>query len=198
MSAEHSRVVRRILACAYVTSRYIQHITIEYNSSACWSMLSAPSFPNGSQNIQTVRQISLRSSHCFPLHATESKTGYTLLGSNISPSQGTFEDDVPFPKVEICYTRKINIELPKNGCGWKMNFLFNWVILRFQPLIFRGVVPWRVRPWKLTNDNGKPPKLKMYFLLKMVIFECHVSFRVCFLVGKKQAPEQFAQRKLGR
>ena len=28
---------------------------------------------------------------------------------------------------------------PKNGGGWKMTFLFNWVIFRFQSLIFRGV-----------------------------------------------------------
>ena len=33
--------------------------------------------------------------------------------------------------------RKVKME-HKHGGGWKMIFLFNWVIFRFQPLIFRG------------------------------------------------------------
>ena len=33
---------------------------------------------------------------------------------------------------------KINMK-SKNGKVWKMMFLFNWMILRFQPLIFTGV-----------------------------------------------------------
>ncbi len=39
---------------------------------------------------------------------------------------------------------------------------------------------WEVStPWKRTNDNGIPPWMKMYFLLKMRIFQCHVSFAGC-------------------
>ena len=33
-----------------------------------------------------------------------------------------------------------HFEPQKGGLAWKMFFFFNWVIFRFQPFIFRGVV----------------------------------------------------------
>ena len=36
-----------------------------------------------------------------------------------------------------------------------------------------------VPPWKLTWLAGNPPWTKMYFLLKMGMFQCHVSFQEC-------------------
>ena len=47
------------------------------------------------------------------------------------------------PKREFGYTLEIPGRLTWNlrMMVWKMIFLFNWVIFRFQPLIFRGVSP---------------------------------------------------------
>ena len=38
----------------------------------------------------------------------------------------------------IIYTLENSHFAPQNGGVWKIIFLFNWVIFRFQPLIFRG------------------------------------------------------------
>ena len=68
-------------------------------------------------------------------------------------------------------TRKMNGWNPTMD-PWKMMFLFNWVILRFQLFIFRGCIPapyfLLIYDWAITDVNR--PKLGEQKMGKHMIF----------------------------
>ena len=66
----------------------------------------------------------------------------------------------------------------KDCCLSSMDKYRNTPQLRDMTVIFFQVTS-LYPPWKLTNDRLEhPPWMKMYFLLNMVIFKCHLSFQM--------------------
>ena len=59
---------------------------------------------------------------------------------------------------------------PENGGGWKMIFLFRWVLCWFQPLNFKGV--------SLMLKTQDHQILHEFFASKVPCEFCHVNLRV--------------------